>query len=92
MSDLLVTADSGWRVEPRYAALDVLGSSSTIMQHLSDPSYKRTISGWVIGGSESFDIGASYEGGLVVSTSGRRYQNSDGDQIWNWTVELVQES
>ena len=99
MSDLFLIGDTGWRTEPRYAPQDVLDSAGTVMHHLSDPSPKRTISGYYEGDASSY--GSAFVGGgsatisgisgIVLGVSGQRLQNVGDTQWWLITVEMQQD-
>lgn len=95
MTTLYINADTGWRTEPRWAGIDIIGSSGTTMQHLSDPSPRRTISGYYEGDGSTLFAGettVTINGitGYLVNVSGRRLQNVGGAEWWNITVELQQ--
>ena len=92
LADLKICGDTGWRYEPRYAPQDVLDSEGTVMHHLSNPSPKRTVTGWLLGDGSNYGAGASeIDGGIVLSVSAQRFQNDTaGNQVWRITVEMQQ--
>lgn len=90
-----INADTGWRTEPRWAAIDIIGSSETTMQHLSDPSPRRTISAYYEGDGSALFAGETTATvgdatGYLVNVTSRRLQNVGATQWWNVTVELQQ--
>ena len=93
MADLYINADTGWRTEPRWATIDIIGSTGTTMQHLSDPSPRRTISGYYEGDASSLFAGETTvtvgdATGYLINVAARRLQNVGDNQWWNVTIEL----
>ena len=90
-----ICGDTGWRAEPRWAPIDVIGATSTTMQFLGYASPKRTVSAYYKGdgsslglGVQTMDIGGI--SGILLSTSSRRLPNAGPDEWWLITVEIQQ--
>ena len=81
---IYIEQDSGWIPEPRYAEIDVLDSSETILHHLSTPSHRRVITAtiWKSPGSYATLVQAS-DDHEAVTFSG----DVDSGQVYIRTIE-----
>jgi hypothetical protein len=87
---LYLEQDTGWVSTPRFAALDVLDSTSTSLHYLSAPSSRRSITGTILGSPGDYDslvtaarahVAVSFVGDVdsgqcyILNISGQRAQN-----------------
>jgi len=45
---IVISEDSDWQVEATYGEINPIGATSTVLHYAGTPSYKRTISGWIL--------------------------------------------